>query len=123
MHSSLDKMAVEGTRFRKPVSSAPSSIPVTLAICKQRPLVHDDFQELRCVGHGRHGKLDSMLKQPPDLHVSVFITASFEKLLLRMLHTYYLDAQPECFTCTTCEVPFSWFIFWFTVELWWTVLQ
>ncbi len=34
----------------------------TLVSYRQPQLVLDGFQELRCVGHGRYGKLNSMLK-------------------------------------------------------------
>ena len=90
-------MAV-GSRPRKPVSSAPGSIPVTLASCSQRPLVHDDFQELRCFGHGRHGKLASTLSEPPDLHVRVLHDGFLRKASLADV-LYSLSGRTTCMLC------------------------
>ena len=90
-------MAV-GSRPRRPVSSAPGIIPVTLATCSQRPLVLDDIQELRCVGHGRHGKLASTLSEPPDLHVSVSHDGFLRKASLADV-SHSLSGRTTCMLC------------------------
>ncbi len=53
------KMSVGGTRLSKPVILASAYITRTLLIYRQPQLVLDGFKELRCVGHGRYGKLNS----------------------------------------------------------------
>ena len=60
--SSRYKMSVGGIFLSKPVILASVYITGTLVIYRQPQLVLDGFQELRCVGHGRDGKLNSLLK-------------------------------------------------------------
>ena len=58
MHSYQYKKAAEGGRFSSLTASALASTSLSIVICSQPQTVHDGFQQLRCVGHGRSGKLD-----------------------------------------------------------------